>query len=128
MLSRLVLLLALVLFVFLLFTRRGRGLVQDYAALTRPILLLSLAFFPLFAPACLFFAAARLPLKLFVDAAAAALIVRALLPVLGRLLPHVRPGPLRMLPLGVFLVAPALHFALFCVLSWLFPAMDVWNQ
>ena len=128
MLARLVLLIALLALVILLFSRRGRCLIRDYAALTRPTLLLSLAFFPFFFPACLFFSAVRLPLKLFADAAIAALVTRALCPLLRRFLPRQRPGPLAMLPVSVFLVAPALHNVLFCILSWLFPTMDVWNQ
>ena len=100
----------------------------EYAALLRPALLLSLAFFPLFFPACIFFSSVRLPLKLFVDAAAAALITRSLAPLLHRFLPHLRPGPLAMLPVAVFLIVPTLHYAFFCILSWMFPTMDVWNQ
>ncbi|HIX40099.1 MAG TPA: hypothetical protein H9857_04790 [Candidatus Desulfovibrio intestinigallinarum] len=128
MLARLVLLSALILTVFLLFTRRGRRWMREYSALLRPALLLSLAFFPLFFPACIFFSSVRLPLKLFVDAAAAALITRSLAPLLHRFLPHLRPGPLAMLPVAVFLMVPTLHYAFFCILSWMFPTMDVWNQ
>ena len=128
MLARLVLLSALILTVFLLFTRRGRRWTREYSALIRPALLLSLAFFPLFFPACIFFSSVRLPLKLFADAAAAALITRSLAPLLHRFLPHLRPGPLAMLPVAVFLMVPTLHYAFFCILSWMFPTMDVWNQ
>ena len=128
MLARLALLSALILTVFLLFTRRGRRWTREYSALLRPALLLSLAFFPLFFPACIFFSSVRLPLKLFVDAAAAALITRSLVPLLHRFLPHLRPGPLAMLPVAVFLMVPTLHYAFFCILSWMFPTMDVWNQ
>lgn len=128
MIARLALLLAVLLLIFLLFTRRGRRCAREYAALIRPALLLALLFFPLFAPACLFFSSVRLPLRLFADAAAAGLLVRALLPLLHRLLPRLRPDPLRMLPVLVFIMVPPLHFALFCVLSWIFPTMDIWNQ
>lgn len=128
MFARLVLLVVLALAIFLLFSRRGRCRVREYAALARPALLLALVFFPFFFPACLFFSSVRLPLRLFVDAAAAALITRALAPLLHRLLPHLRPGPLAMLPVAVFLAVPTLHYAIFCVLLWLFPTMDIWNQ
>lgn len=128
MIARLALFLILLLLVVPLFTRRGRRRVREYAALARPTLLLSLLFFPVFFPACLFFSSVRLPLRLFLDAAAAALITRALLPALRRFPPRLRQGPLALLPLSVFLAVPALHFPLFCLLSWLFPTMDVWNQ
>lgn len=128
MITRLALLTLLLALLVLLFTRRGRHWVRDYAALARPALLLALLSFPFFFPACLFLSSVRLPLRLFMDAAAAALITRALLPLLRRFLPRLRPGPLAMLPVAVFLAVPPLHFPLFCLLSWLFPTMDIWNQ
>lgn len=93
MIARLALLFILLLLIVPLFTRRGRRRVREYAALARPTLLLSLLFFPVFFAACLFFSPVRLPLKLFLDAAAAALITRALLPALRRFLQLPRRAP-----------------------------------